>query len=242
MDKKYQDILIKLMNSSVKRYLFKEEYEILYIQVVGSILTGLSSELSDIDMIAICKNSPINEESPIALEYEGVHIHWHFINYRAFFFYTFEFGIRSSYMHQLHWLTPEFCVFVHPDFQNNLNFLLLEKDKFIKPCLMRFLYCQRNYLKELVRDGLIPSNSGKMIYHFLSCYSILEDEELDYNLTQKIKRICHQWPSEKALDYAYERVQKLISYIPSEEEFQKIQKDIDDCQNIFNKLYEEKDI
>lgn len=239
MTKKAEEILHKLLLSPVKKYIFNEHYKVLAIQLVGSQLTELHTEDSDVDLIVICENSPLeNEPSKISLQYQGIHIHWHYINYRSYFDYKDIFGIKSTYLHQLHWSTKESFVYIDPDFQQGIDFLLSNKSLYIIPCLRRFLYAQRTYLIRVCEEGFTNYNRGKIFYHFLYSYAILFSEALDLQYVKEIKAIYHKRPSIEADNYTLPRMQKLLSIIPSDEEMAQLQKEIDKCQQLLIETYQ----
>jgi hypothetical protein len=185
----FEQFVLDFKNSKYWNLLF-DKYKVLMVQVIGSQLTEYIDDRSDIDIMVICENSPLEqEESIIRLKYEGHSVHWYYRNYKNYFDLSCKKGLTHIHANTLQYLTQDKILYVDDKFKPALEFLLENKNEISKIAAKRFTIIFNKHIADTLENNLSEAYYTKWLSHLMICYSVLTNMQIDYDLLMAIKRI-----------------------------------------------------
>lgn len=183
-----EQLIVDFKNSKYWNLLF-EKYKVLMIQVVGSQLTGYVDERSDLDLIVICEDSPIEEEPLIRLRYDGHSIHWCYKNYKYAFTFDGKTRLNQLDIMSRYYLTMDKILYVDDKFKPASDFLVENKDIMSKLAAKVFALRFDELINNVLNSNCDKKHYTKWLSHLMMCYGVLTDTQIDYDLLMAIKRI-----------------------------------------------------
>ena len=171
-----------------KEYIFND-YEILFIIIAGSALSGLYDEYSDWDLVVYTKEK-LDVQSDYSLMYNNIHLHWYYRTLTDCIDIDSLNLFNRTNMFQYKNLTEKNLLYLNPKYNDTWNKLLANK-LILSELYLEYIYTDAKVFYEvLINKGLdSPVLPLKFFHHILKIYSDLTNTPIDTKFLLRVKRM-----------------------------------------------------
>ena len=214
MTEYYKEILTKIKESKFWNILMSK-HDVLLMHIIGSNLTGLLDEKSDLDILVICSDISQNHwEDVYRFDYKGCPVHLCYHQISSYLQVT-----PCIQLNQLHGVTCQYLkkdhfIYIKPGCEKLVDKLLeMQKELSIVGCNY-FIYCGKDLIHEWMNTQLLDdSKYCKWLHHILLCWDILENANTDVSFLTRIKRIKYTGISEEDRSRCIEKLKYVSDYL-----------------------------
>lgn len=196
-------------------------FEVIFIWVAGSTITGLADSSSDIDLgVLILNNNPVNRnEDYLIYKPTGSKIQWIYDTIADITSLQPEANQRNIGWAQLRCLSDlsdPAILYVNPKYQNFVKELLSKKDIISKYNMWLYTQDKAVLIKHILNaGGISPECQVKSLYHLCWAANSLLNKPQDKKFLRRLKH-AREIPLDKNdLQKAFKKIYQLNSYFKS---------------------------
>lgn len=185
------DFITELKQTDYWRMLFNK-HDVVMIHLIGSYLTCLTDDKSDIDLLLLCADMPPNSrDNLLKFKYKDKSVHICYHSLHSYIYHTANLhlsklcGVQCQFLHD----RPESIVYIRDGHEMGLDYLLSIKSEVSNVSSNILLYCAKHIVEGALENGLSSEYRTKWLHHMVMCYNIVSGTEIDRHFLTRLKRI-----------------------------------------------------